>query len=173
MRELAHDAVLGLLGPAADPTLKRTLQQAIEELQAGLGELRALARGLHPTILTDEGLVPALRALASRSPVPVKLAAPTLGRLPGPVETAAYFVVSEALTNVVKHADATAAQVTLEHADGILTVTVTDDGAGGANLGAGSGLRGLADRVAALDGRLELRSPARHGTTLRMELPCG
>jgi len=161
------------LGPAADPTLKRTLQQAVEELQAGLGELRALARGLHPTILTDEGLIPALRALASRSPVPVKLAAPTLGRLPGPVETAAYFVVSEALTNVVKHADATAAQVTLEHTDGTLTVTVTDDGAGGANLGAGSGLRGLADRAAALDGRLELRSAARHGTSLRIELPCG
>jgi signal transduction histidine kinase len=161
------------LGPAADPALQRALEQAVEELHAGLGELRTLARGLHPAILTDEGLVPALRALADRSPVRVTLAAPTLGRLPGPVETAAYFVVSEALANVVKHAGAAAAQVTLEHADGTLIVTITDDGAGGAVVGAGSGLRGLADRVAALDGRLELHSPARHGTRLRAELPCG
>lgn len=161
------------LGSDADPALNRALAQAVAELQAGLAELRTLARGLHPAILSDEGLVPALRALAGRSPVPVKLAAPALGRLPGPVETAAYFVVSEALTNVVKHADATAAQVTLEHADGMLIVTITDDGAGGASMGAGSGLRGLADRVAALDGRLELHSPAGDGTWLRAELPCG
>jgi signal transduction histidine kinase/DNA-binding response OmpR family regulator len=161
------------LGPAADPALAHTLEQAAGELRAGLGELRALARGLHPVILTDDGLVPALRALAGRSPVPVKLAAPALGRLPGPVETAAYFIVSEALNNVTKHAAATTAQVTLEHADGKLIVTVTDDGTGGAMVGAGSGLRGLADRVAALDGRLELHSPARHGTRLRAELPCG
>ncbi|HYB47786.1 MAG TPA: histidine kinase, partial [Streptosporangiaceae bacterium] len=161
------------LGPAADPALQRVLEQSVEELHAGLGELRTLARGLHPAILTDEGLVPALRALADRSPVPVTLAAAALGRLPGPVETAAYFVVSEALANVVKHAGATAAQVTLEQADGTLTVMITDDGAGGAVVGAGSGLRGLADRVAALDGRLELHSPARHGTRLRAELPCG
>ena len=161
------------LGPAADPALAHALQQAVEELRAGLGELRALARGLHPAILSDEGLVPALRALTSRSPVPVKLTAPALGRLPGPIETAAYFVVSEALTNVIKHADATAAQVTIERrADGRLTVTITDDGAGGAMAGTGSGLRGLADRVAALDGGLELRSLAGHGTCLRAELPC-
>ena len=161
------------LGPAADPALRRALEQAAGELRAGLGELRALARGLHPAILSDEGLVPALRALTSRSPVPVTLTAPPLGRLPGPVETAAYFAVSEALTNVIKHAAAAAAQVTLEHADGTLILTITDDGAGGASLGAGSGLRGLADRVAALDGRLELRSPAGQGTCLRAELPCG
>jgi len=161
------------LGPAADPALVHVLQQAVEELHAGLGELRALARGLHPAILTNEGLIPALRALVSRSPVPVQLVAPALGRLPGPVETAAYFVVSEALNNVIKHADASAAQVTLENQDGKLVVTITDDGAGGANLGVGSGLSGLADRVAALDGRLDLCSPARHGTRLRAELPCG
>jgi signal transduction histidine kinase len=160
-------------GSAADPALQRVLEQAVQELQAGLGELRTLARGLHPAILTDEGLVPALRALADRSPVRVTLAAAALGRLPGPVETAAYFVVSEALANVVKHAGATAAQVTLEHADGTLIVTIADDGAGGAVVGAGSGLRGLADRVAALEGRLELHSPARQGTRLRAELPCG
>jgi signal transduction histidine kinase/DNA-binding response OmpR family regulator len=161
------------LGPGADPALARALEQAAGELRAGLGELRALARGLHPVILTDEGLVPALRALAGRSPVPVTVTAPPLGRLPGSAETAAYFIVSEALTNVTKHATAAAAQVTLEYADGTLIVTVTDDGAGGARLGAGSGLRGLADRVAALDGRLELDSPAGHGTRLRAELPCG
>jgi signal transduction histidine kinase len=161
------------LGPAADPALAHVLQQAVEELRAGLGELRALARGLHPAILSDEGLVPALRALTSRSPVPVKLTASPVGRLPGPVETTAYFVVSEALTNVIKHADASAVQVTIEQANGRLIVTVTDDGAGGAEAGAGSGLRGLGDRVAALDGGLELRSPAGQGTCLRAELPCG
>jgi signal transduction histidine kinase len=159
------------LGAAADPALAQTLEQAFEELNAGLSELRTLARGLHPAILTDSGLVPALRALTERSPVPVKLAASSLGRLAGPVETAVYFVVAEALNNVVKHADATAAQVTLEHADGKLIVTITDDGAGGAIVGAGSGLHGLADRVVALGGRLELDSPARHGTRLRAELP--
>ena len=159
------------LGATADPALAQTLEQAVEELTAGLGDLRTLARGLHPAILTDAGLVPALQALTDRSPVPVKLAAPSLGRLPGLVETAVYFVVSEALNNVVKHAGATAAQVTLDHADGKLIVTITDDGAGGAIVGAGSGLRGLADRVAALGGRLKLDSPVRHGTRLRAELP--
>jgi signal transduction histidine kinase/DNA-binding response OmpR family regulator len=161
------------LGPDADPALAGTLQQAVEELRAGLGELRALARGLHPTILSDEGLVPALRALAGRSPVPVRLAAPALGRLPRPVETAAYFIVSEALTNVVKHAAAAAAQITLDHAGGKLAVTISDDGVGGAMARADSGLSGIADRVAALDGRLEVCSPDGHGTSLRVELPCG
>jgi signal transduction histidine kinase len=160
-------------GAQADPELARVLAQGIEELRAGLAELRALARGLHPAILSEEGLVPALRALTSRSPLPVKLLAPALDRLPGPVETAAYFVVSEALTNVVKHANASRAQVTVERRDGVLIVEVADDGSGGAALDAGSGLRGLSDRIAALDGRLALNSPARGGTQVRCELPCG
>jgi signal transduction histidine kinase len=160
-------------GAQTDPELARVLAQGIEELQAGLGELRALARGLHPAILSEEGLVPAVRALTSRSPVPVKLFAPALDRLPGPVETAAYFVVSEALTNVVKHANASRAQVTVERQDGVLIVEVADDGSGGAAIDAGSGLSGLFDRVAAIDGRLALDSPADGGTRVRCELPCG
>jgi signal transduction histidine kinase len=160
-------------GARADPELTGVLARAIEELQAGLRELRALARGLHPAILSEEGLVPALRALTSRSPVTVKLVAPALDRLPGPVETAAYFVVSEALTNVVKHANASRAQVTVERNDAVLIVEVADDGSGGAAIDAGSGLRGLLDRIAALEGRLALDSPTRGGTRVRCELPCG
>lgn len=160
-------------GAQGDPELTRVLDQAIEELRAGLAELRALARGIHPTLLSDEGLVPALRALTGRVPVRVELVAPALDRLSGPVETAAYFVVSEALTNVIKHANASRAQVTLERADGVLIVEVADDGYGGAAIDDGSGLRGLSDRVAALDGRLALDSPIRGGTRLRCELPCG
>jgi PAS domain S-box-containing protein len=160
------------LSGGSDRELERELGQAIDELQAGLGELRALARGLHPAILTEEGLVPALRALVARSPMPVKLDAGPVGRLPSPVETAAYFVVSEALTNVVKHAAASSAQVTVECRDSILVVEVTDDGSGGAAIDAGSGLPGLCDRVTALDGRLDLQGPAEGGTRLSVELPC-
>ena len=160
-------------GAQADPEVARVLAQAIEELQAGLAELRALARGLHPAILSEEGLVPALRALTSRSPVPVKLRAPALGRLSRPVETTAYFVVSEALTNVVKHANASRVQVSVDRIDGVVIVEIADDGSGGAAIDAGSGLRGLSDRVAALDGRLAVDSPTRGGTRVRCELPCG
>jgi signal transduction histidine kinase len=131
-----------------------------------------LARGLHPAILTDQGLVPALQALAGRAPGPVRLRADAIGRLPGAVETAAYFVVSEALTNVAKHAIAAAVRITVERQDGRLLVEVADDGPGGAKIDGGSGLRGLSDRVAALDGRLELQSPAGGGTRVRCELPC-
>jgi signal transduction histidine kinase len=117
--------------------------------------------------------VPALEALAGRAPGGVRLLAEPIGRMPGPVEAAAYFVVSEALTNIAKHAAAAAARVTVERHDGTLSVEVADDGPGGATIDAGSGLRGLSDRVAALDGRLELHSPSRGGTRLRCELPCG
>jgi len=155
-----------------DSELEREMRQAIDELHAGLDELRALARGLHPALLSNEGLVPAVRALVARSPLPVKLAAGPVGRSPSPVETAAYFVISEALTNVVKHAAACSAQVSVQSHDGTLVVEVTDNGAGGAVIDAGSGLRGLSDRVAALDGRLELDSAVGGGTRLRAELPC-
>jgi PAS domain S-box-containing protein len=155
-----------------DPALACAIDDAIAELKAGLSELRDLARGLHPTLLTDEGLVPALRALAARSPLPVELHAPPLERLPGAVETAAYFVVAEALTNIAKHATAASAGVHVERRDRTLIVEITDDGSGGAALEAGEGLLGLSDRVAALGGRTELDSPVGGGTRLRAELPC-
>lgn len=161
------------LDPVAEPDLARTLAQAVSELEAGTDELRALARGLHPAVLTDEGLVAALGALADRSPVPVTYRAGSLGSLPPALESTAYFVVSEALTNVIKHARASHVQVAVErNADGVL-VEVSDDGIGGADVEAGTGLRGLSDRVAALGGHLRLDSPARGGTLLRATLPFG
>ena len=144
----------------------------IDELKLSLDELRELARGIHPAVLTQHGLDPALRALAARSPVPVELTGTTGGRLPAAVETAAYFVVSEGLTNVAKYAHAEHAAVRIERTDGHLRVEISDDGVGGAAASAGSGLHGLADRVAALDGALELASPPGGGTRLRADLPC-
>jgi signal transduction histidine kinase len=147
------------------------LDRAMVELKAGLAELRELARGIHPAVLTERGLEPALHALASRAPVPVTFE--TDGeRLPVPVEVAAYFVVSEALANVAKYAQATAATVAVHRANGSVTVEVSDDGIGGADAAQGSGLRGLGDRVAALDGTLSVDSPPGHGTRLHVEIPC-
>lgn len=160
------------LPDAADPELAPTLRAAAGELEAALGELRSLARGLHPALLTEEGLLPALRALVARCPLPVALRADEVGRVPAAIEAAAYFLISEALTNVVKHASASTASVNVERRDGSLRVEIFDDGAGGATLEADGGLRGLADRLAALDGRLELESEAGQGTRLRAELPC-
>jgi signal transduction histidine kinase len=142
------------------------------ELQAGLSELRTMARGLHPAILSDEGLLPALEALVARSPVPARLSAGPSARLPQPIETTAYLVVSEALANARRHAAASNVLITVENRDDTLIVTVSDDGAGGARVEGGSSLRVLSDRVAALDGRLEIDSPAGGGTRLRPELPC-
>ena len=153
--------------------LETVLGEAIDEVDTSLSELRELARGIHPAVLTDHGLDPALQALASRAPVPVTVEADDDERLPGPVESAAYFVVSEALANVAKYAEATHAEVAVRRANGRVTVDVTDDGIGGADAARGSGLRGLADRVAALDGTLSLDSPAGGGTHLHAELPCG
>lgn len=124
-------------------------------------------------MLTERGLEPALHALVSRAPVPVTVEAGGEERLPRPVESAAYFVVSEALANVAKYACATQATVTVRRLNGHVTVDVADDGVGGADAARGSGLRGLADRVAALDGTLSLESPAGRGTRLRAEIPCG
>jgi signal transduction histidine kinase len=158
---------------ADDGDVEGLLGEAIDELDTSLSELRELARGIHPAVLTDQGLEPALHALASRAPVPVTVEADAEDRLTGPVESAAYFVVSEALANVAKYAQATHASVAVRHLNGRLTVDVTDDGIGGADAGRGSGLRGLADRVAALDGTLSLESPAGGGTHLHAEIPCG
>ena len=148
------------------------LDGGLSELSAGLGELRELARGIHPAVLTERGLEPALASLAARAPVPATINAETEGRLPPAVESAAYFVVAEALTNVAKYANATAAEVTLRREDGHVVIDVEDDGVGGADPAAGSGLRGIEDRVSALDGRLQIESPAGGGTRLHAVIPC-
>jgi len=153
------------------PELAELLDESSEELQASLTELRELARGIHPAVLSDRGLAPALEMLASRAPVPVEVAMGACDDLPSPVATAIYFVVSEALTNVAKYARARHAAVTVERAPGRVVAEVADDGVGGADLGKGSGLRGLSDRVAALDGRLVLDSSPEGGTRLRAEFP--
>jgi signal transduction histidine kinase len=155
--------------PAAAATL---LDSAREELRQALDELRELARGIHPAILTDQGLGPAVTVLAQRSPVPVEVEALPDARLPSQVEAVAYFVVSEALANVVKYAHATHATVSVARGDGRAVVEVRDDGIGGADARRGTGLRGLADRVGALDGQLRIQSPDGVGTVVRAELPC-
>jgi signal transduction histidine kinase len=146
------------------------LASASDELALALEELRELARGIHPAILTDRGLGAALEALAGRSPVPVDLAPPE-ERLPGPVEAAAYYVVSEALANVAKYAQASLVRVSVAQRNGAAVVEVVDDGVGGADPAAGSGLRGLADRVEALGGRLHVESPPAAGTRVQAEIP--
>jgi signal transduction histidine kinase len=151
--------------------LERLLDRSLEELQLSLQELRELARGIHPAVLTERGLEPALQSLVSRAPVPVTVEASAGERLPGAVEHAAYFVVSEGLANVAKYSRATHARVMVERRNGHVTVEVADDGVGGADAANGSGLRGLSDRIAALDGRLSLHSPAGRGTVLRAEIP--
>ena len=143
-----------------------------EELSLALDELRELARGIHPAVLTDRGLRAALEALAGRAPIPVEL--DTVDERVAPaVEAAAYYVVAEALTNVAKYARASSATVCVARRDGALTVSVTDDGVGGADPGRGSGLRGLADRLAALDGSLAVESQNGAGTRVRAEIPLG
>jgi signal transduction histidine kinase len=146
------------------------LDAAIDELATGLQELRELAGGLHPAVLSERGLVAALKALALRAPVPVDLRALPDERLPEQLEVAVYYVVAEALANVHKHAGARRVVVRATTDDSHLTVEVVDDGVGGADQ-QGSGLRGLADRVEALGGRLALDSPAGGGTRLRAEIP--
>jgi signal transduction histidine kinase len=148
------------------------LREAGGELEEALGELRELARGIHPAILSDQGLEAALGSLAARAPLPVSLEADLRADLPEPVELAAYFVVAEALTNVARYANASAATVRATYADGRIAVEVCDDGVGGADPSRGSGLAGLADRLATLEGSLELRSEPGAGTVLRAEIPC-
>jgi signal transduction histidine kinase len=146
------------------------LDGARDELSSTLAELRQLARGLHPAVLTNRGLAAAVRSLAARTPVPARVAGVPSRRLPPAVESAAYFVVAESLTNLAKHAGAGAAVVRLAEADGALVVEVQDDGRGGADP-EGSGLRGLAVRVAALDGTLRVTSPPGGGTVVRARIP--
>jgi signal transduction histidine kinase len=151
------------------PEAEELLDEAGADLRASLEELRELARGIHPAILTDRGLAAALQALAERAPVPVSL---SVDEVPRAVETAIYFVVSEGLTNVAKYARATAASVTVRRHGGSVKVEIADDGVGGADAAAGSGLRGLSDRVGALDGRVWVESQPGEGTRLRAEIPC-
>jgi signal transduction histidine kinase len=149
---------------------RRAVDEALDHAQAAVRDLRELAAGIHPSVLTDRGLVAAVESLATRSPVPVELRATVPERLPMPVETTAYFVISEALTNVVKYAHASHVAVRLDATEEQLEVEVRDDGIGGAEPARGSGLRGLADRVGALRGRLDVWSPLGGGTRLRVRL---
>jgi signal transduction histidine kinase len=157
--------------PPERPELRAQLARIADALTGALEELRDLSRGIHPAILSEGGLPPALKALARRSPVPVELEVDTPARLPEPVEVAAYYVVSEALANAAKHAQASVAHVQAQARDGHLHLTVRDDGVGGATPGGGSGLVGLADRVEALGGTIRLDSPVGQGTTLQVDLP--
>ena len=156
---------------AATGDLAPELDRIATGLDDVLEELREIARGLHPAILAHGGLAPALKALARRSAVPVHLDIQVDGRLPEPAEIAAYYTVSEALTNAAKHARATAADVQVTGSDGVVHVRVRDDGRGGAAFNDGSGLVGLRDRAEALGGHLQLTSPSGAGTTLEIELP--
>jgi signal transduction histidine kinase len=157
----------------SDPAgARETLAAAGEELNLALAELRELARGLHPAVLSDRGLRPAIEMLAGRAPVPVEVEEVPGERLPEPVEAAAYYLIAEALTNVAKYAAASSVRVRVVASDSSVVVEVADDGAGGADPAGGTGLRGLADRVEALGGRLRVWSPAGGGTRIRAEIPC-
>ena len=149
-----------------------TVDEACRELGGAIEEIRELARGIHPASLSDAGLPAALRSLAERSPVPVEIRTTPPGRLPAVVEETAYYVAAESLANVAKHAGAHRVAVDVRQNDGSLTVEVRDDGIGGADPTEGSGLRGLADRVAALDGRLSVESNPGSGTRITADIPC-
>jgi signal transduction histidine kinase len=155
------------------PEDRAALGCARVELDLGISELRELARGIHPAVLTERGLTPAIEALAGRAGLPVRVLAVPSRRLPPQVEAAAYFIVSEALTNAAKHANAGGATVRIEQDNGGARVEVIDDGAGGADATRGSGLRGLTDRLAALDGQLTVSSSPGGGTRLTATIPCG
>jgi signal transduction histidine kinase len=155
-----------------DPAMAASLDQAAAELKQAIAELREFARGIHPAILTEEGLPAAVEALADRSSVPVRVVAGFDERLPAPIEATAYFVVAESLANVAKYARASVAQVELSRCDGILRVVVTDDGVGGADASRGSGLRGLDDRVAAVRGSFRVDNPPGGGARVLAEIPC-
>lgn len=154
-----------------DPDEATVVDELSGRLAAALAELRELARGIHPAVLSDHGLAPAVHVLVERAPLPVDCDIEPGGRLPAPVEAAAYFVVAEGLTNVVKYANASRAAVRVRCGDGELEVEVADDGVGGARVDEGSGLRGISDRLAALEGRLTVDSPPGGGTVLRATIP--
>jgi PAS domain S-box-containing protein len=157
----------------SDPAeVRRLLTSASTELAQALQELSELARGIHPAVLTERGLAPALESLAARAALPVELAPLPAERLPNAVEAAAYYLIAEALTNAERYAGAQRATVSVSRTDGTAVVRVSDDGIGGADPERGSGLRSLADRVEALEGRLVIESPPGRGTTITAEIPC-
>ena len=156
----------------SDPAARAALTQAKREIALSLDELRDVARGLHPAVLSGHGLAVALESLAARAAVPVRLTVRLDGRLAETVEVAAYYVVCESLANIGKHAQATRCSVDVERGDGRLVVEVVDDGVGGADTERGTGLRGLADRVEALGGQLRVWTPRGRGTRVRAEIPC-
>jgi signal transduction histidine kinase len=156
---------------AVDPAFADQVEGLRTELKEAIDELRELARGIHPAILTEEGIAAAVESLAYRSPVPVRIERTTESRFPDAVEATVYFVVAECLANVVKYASATRAVVAIEESGGALIVQVDDNGVGGADATTGSGLRGLMDRVEAIGGRLTIESPPGHGTVVRAEVP--
>jgi len=173
-RLVALSMQLRLLAPRirSDPAAAEALvARATSELATSVNELRQLAQGIHPSVL-NHGLTVALESLAARSTVPTVLSVELADRLPEAVETAAYFVVAEAITNIAKYARASAVNVRVSRDGGGALVEVIDDGIGGADDARGSGLRGLADRVEALDGRLAVVSPAGRGTTITAVIPC-
>ena len=169
------------LGDDVPASLRQVIEQAHDEATEALAELRQLVRGLHPAVLDDRGLDAALSGIAANAPLPVRLRVDAAARCAPAIEAVAYFVVSEALTNVAKHAGASRAEVTVERAGDRLRVVVADDGRGGATLegaaatanGGGTGLRGLAQRAAAVDGTLSVDSPPGGPTRITVELPCG
>ena len=146
---------------------------ASAELEQTLAELRELARGIHPAVLSDRGLDAALLALAHRAPLPVEVGEMPEERLPEQVEAAAYYVVAESLTNVARYSEASRAKVDITRNNGTVRIRIADDGVGGADPTRGSGLKGLADRIAALDGHFMLASPDGLGTIVEAEIPCG
>ncbi|MDY0812159.1 sensor histidine kinase [Kitasatospora purpeofusca] len=170
---MALGRAVSRLRKSGDDDTRQIVEQARADARAAIAELRDLARGLHPPVLTDRGLEAALSAVAARSPVPVRLDVRAEPRPPATVEAVAYFVVSEALTNVAKHARARNAWVEIRRAGDRLTVTIGDDGRGGADPAGGSGLSGLAGRVAAVDGRLRVTSPAGGPTLIEVDVQCG
>jgi signal transduction histidine kinase len=160
------------MGPDADPDALVELDAAAADARAAIDELRELARGLHPAILAEGGLRPALESLAERSSVPTTLSADLDGPIPPAIEATVYFVVAEALTNTAKYADARSATIRAVQTDSRLLIEVTDDGRGGADPAAGTGLRGLEDRVGAVGGTMRVVSPPGGGTTISVDLPC-
>jgi signal transduction histidine kinase len=173
-RLIALSLELGELGARlnGDAELRTRIDAARQEVTASLAELRDLANGIHPAAVSDHGLAVALESVATRATVPVQVIGAIQDRLPEPVELAAFFIVCEGLANVTRHAGASSAVVELERNPGALIVEVKDDGIGGASADGGSGLRGLADRVEALGGHLQVWSPQGRGTRLRAEIPC-
>jgi signal transduction histidine kinase len=171
--KLSMDLGLAREKLATDPAMAESLiTEAHEEAKRAMAEIRDLARGIHPAVLTDRGLDAAISALAGRSPVPVTVVVCLSERLPAPVESTAYFIVAEALTNVARHSQATEAHVILKRAGDTLNIDIVDDGVGGADATQGTGLAGLGDRLAAFDGRLTVNSPSGGPTRIHAELPC-